>query len=351
MHRLFFVLISLFATHAYCGEVADLYQSHFAVSDQSEQQRQLVAPEILRQTILKVVGDRSALDIADLSPILAQTESLIQQYQYRRLNKISDDLTRPDELEVLLTFDQASLNRLLDENRLPIWGKNRPDILVWMAINDDQQQAILSDDSPHPVIKQALDNAVEMRGLPMLLPAMDLTDQRLVSFSELWSGQADALIQASQRYAAQVILMASVTVTSDKQTSIKWQSLINGELEQWQSRGDINFAIRSGIDELTDRLARRFSQVVTSNTVGRDYELQISNVHDYTDYARVTHYLENLQYVSRVEVKNLAADNITLHVSIEGDLAVFDRTLAIGRLLRKERALDDGHNMQYRLTP
>ncbi|MDT8371197.1 MAG: DUF2066 domain-containing protein [Gammaproteobacteria bacterium] len=351
MHRLFFVLITVISTNAFSGEVADLYQSHFAVSDQSEQQRQLVAPEILRQTILKVVGDRSALDLADLSPILTQTDSLIQQYQYRRVNKISDDLTKPDQLELLLTFDQSGLNRLLADNRLPVWGKNRPDVLVWMAIKDQQHEAILADDQDNLDVKQALDGAVEMRGLPILLPVMDLSDQRLVSFSELWAGQSDVIIEASQRYAAQVILMASMTISADKQVRISWQLHINGETENWQSRGDVNYAIRSGIDELTDRLARRFSQVVATSAAGQEYELYIKNIRDYADYARVTHYLNDLQYVSHVEIKNLAQDELVLAVSIEGDLAVFDRTLAIGQLLRKDTAADVTHTMQYRFTP
>lgn len=351
MHRLFFVLISLISTSAFSGEVADLYQSHFPVSDQSEQQRQLVAPEILRQTILKVVGDRSSLDIADLSPILAQTESLIQQYQYRRINKISDDLTKPDELELLLTFDQSGLDRLLADNRLPIWGKNRPDVLVWMAINDQQHETILADDQTNAAIKSALDSAVEMRGLPILLPVMDLNDQRLVSFAEIVAGQSDMIIQASQRYAAQVILMASVTISADRQTRISWLSIINGETDNWQSRGDVNFAIRSGIDELSDRLARRFTQVVAANASGQEYELHISNVRDYADYARLVHYLNDLQYVSHVEVKNLAGDQVVLLVSIEGDLDVFDRTLAIGQLLRKDTASDYASTMQYRFVP
>lgn len=351
MHRLFFVLISLISTSAFSGEVADLYQSHFPVSDQSEQQRQLVAPEILRQTILKVVGDRSALDIADISPILANTESLIQQYQYRRVNKISDDLTKPDELELVLKFDQSGLDRLLANNRLAIWGKNRPDVLVWMAVKDQQQETILSDDLVQPEIKAALDNAVEMRGLPIMLPVMDLNDQRLVSFAEIVAGQSEMIVQASQRYAAQVVLMANVTIALDKQVRISWQSIINGETENWQSRGELNYAIRSGIDELTDRLARRFSQVVTANTRGQYYELHINNVRDYADYSRVTQYLRELQYVSAVEVSNIEADQVVLQVSIEGDIAVFDRTLAIGQLLQKDSSSSDSQAMTYRFTP
>lgn len=352
MHRLFFVLITLFSTQAFSAEVDNLYQSHFAVSDQSEQQRQLVAPEILRQTILKVVGDRSALDLADLSSILADTENMIQQYQYRRVNEISDDLTQPDELEVLLTFDEAALNRKLIQNRLPVWGKSRPDVLLWMAVQTENNQSIIADDQYNTSLKKALTNASDMRGLPILFPAMDLTDQTLVRFSSLWAGQTDSALTASQRYAAQVIVFANATILNNGQAQISWQSHINGSVEQWQSRGDMASAIRRGVDELTDRLARRFTQVLVANTSSNDYSVKVSNINDFSDYARVTNYLEDLQYVSSVDVSAIESDSVSLTVSIVGDLAVFERTLAVGNVLRKDTfSVSSDDALPYRLVP
>jgi len=61
---------------------------------------------------------------------LLQTDQLTQQYQYHRINKISDDLTQPDQLEVLLTFNEAGLNQSLADVGLPIWGKSRPEVLL-----------------------------------------------------------------------------------------------------------------------------------------------------------------------------------------------------------------------------
>lgn len=349
MHRLFFVLISLIATNGFAADVANLYQSQLPVSSQSEEDRQQVAPEVLRQVILKVVGDRAELDTVDITPILLQTEQLTQQYQYHRINKISDDLTQPDKLEVLLTFNEAGLNQSLADVGLPIWGESRPEVLLWLAVDNGRKRKIIGADQDNMRIPAAIKHAADMRGLPLLMPLMDLQDQGQVKFADLWAGFSESVLQASTRYAAQVVLMARVSVAKNGAIEVRWQSLINGESEQWQSRGNLDQALRAGIDELTDRLARRFSQVVTSR-YGQYYSLQISNVRDYADYSRVINYLSKVQYVSDVQISSLIADQVDISISLKGDLDVFNRTLAIDRVLAEDN-LYNPEKMSYRLLP
>ncbi|KKN28076.1 hypothetical protein LCGC14_0857900, partial [marine sediment metagenome] len=71
MHKIIFILLSLFATNSFAAELADLYQSQAVVANQDDQERQRVSPDILRQVLLKVVGDSAALNAANLTPILA----------------------------------------------------------------------------------------------------------------------------------------------------------------------------------------------------------------------------------------------------------------------------------------
>ncbi|NQZ54055.1 MAG: DUF2066 domain-containing protein [Piscirickettsiaceae bacterium] len=350
MHRLFFVLISLFTANSFAAEVSDLYQSHFPVSSQSEQERRLVAPEVLRQVVLKVVGDRAALDIVDVSPILAQTEKLIQQYQYRRVNTISDDLTQPDKLEVLLKFNEDSLNKSLTNLGLPIWSNSRPEVLLWLAVDDGNSRHILGAEEIDGDIPAAIMKATERRGLPMLMPLMDLQDQNQVQFADLWAGFPEAVLQASQRYAAQVILMARVSISDNGALQVRWQSHVNDESDQWQSRGGMQRALNDGIDELTDRLARRFTQVVTSQ-YDQEYSLQISNVNDYSDYSRAINYLKNLQYVSDVKLVSLETDKLEVTIGLKGEIAVFNRTLAIDHVLLADNSYNPFNVMRYRLLP
>jgi len=349
MHRLFFVLISLLVGQAFAADVSNLYQSQIPVSSQSEEERQKVAPEVLQQVILKVVGDRAILESVDISPLLAQTDQLIQQYQYHRINTISDDLTQPDRLEALLSFNKAKLNASLTEFGLPIWGSNRPEVLIWLAVDEGNQRHILSaDDSQSSSIK-ALESAAYMRGLPILLPVMDLQDQSQVTYTDLWAGFSETVEEASQRYGSPVVLMVKVQVSSKGLHQVDWHARISGESEQWQSRGDELTAMQAGIDELTDRLARRFSQLEI-NQYENILSLQISDVQDYADYARIETYLTKLQNVSALQLSNLTEDTLTVNLTFNGDISVFDRTLAIDRVLLEQSSYSVTDIKSYRLS-
>ncbi|MDC9725958.1 MAG: DUF2066 domain-containing protein [Gammaproteobacteria bacterium] len=349
MHRLFFVLISLLVSQSFAADVTNLYQSQAPVSSQSEEERQNLAPELLQQVILKVVGDRSELDTIDLSPILAQTKQLIQQYKYHRINTISDDLTQPDRLEILLSFNKKKLNQSLIEVGLPIWGNSRPEVIIWSAIEEDSSRTILSADDSELESVKALQQAAQLRGLPILLPVMDLQDQSQVTYTDLSAGFSETVESASQRYGAPVILMMKTTVSDMGLVRTDWHALIDGESELWQSRGDMSMAMSAGIDELTDRLAKRFSQRVTTqyeNTLA----LQITDVNNYSDYARVVKYLASLQYVSDIRLLDLLDDTLNLSLSFSGDLTVFDRTVAIDRVLIEQSPYTPSDVKTYRLS-
>jgi hypothetical protein len=351
MHRLFIVLISLLATDSFAAEVANLYQSPIPVVSQSEQERQQLAPQVLRQVILKVVGDRSALDVADLNPVLEQANQLVQQFQYERLNDVTEDLTQPDRLALLLTFNQSGLNQALTNLGLPIWSNTRPDVLVWLALDDGQQQEVIGTESATYDIASRLKQAAERRGLPLFIPVMDLQDQSQVKFSDVWGEFSDNIAVASNRYAPAVTLIARLTLDG-QQALVHWHAVINGQSEKWQSRGDLDTALNSGVEELTDRLARRFTQVINSQ-YEQHLAIDISNINDYDDFSRVMTYLTKLQYVSNVELQTMTLNQVTVEIALKGDLDVLNQTLKIGRVLQEDTGYNNNNstNLRYRLLP
>jgi hypothetical protein len=345
MHRLFLVLISVFASSAFSAELTNLYQSQVTVVDQSEQQRLKVAPDALQNVILKVVGNRSVLSNTDISSILQQSEQLIQQYQYKRTNIVADDLTQPDKLAVVLSFNPVQLNRLLSQLGLPIWSKSRPDILLWL-ITDNMSQPILSADDVFNPIVIAVEQSSDSRGLEMILPAMDLQDQSSLENTYLQQSPLTAVKQASMRYAPQVIVTASIS-----ENTIRWHAQLGSETQQWLSGGATTTAISEGINQLTDLLASQYSQTITQTNSDQTYSLTIKNVTKFSDYSDVIHYLSNLQYVSGLVVDSLDDNQLNVSVSIKGNIAVFERTLAISNVIAKESVQSNGEKISYTLIP
>ncbi len=333
MHRLFLTLILLVtASNSLAANLIDLYQAQLPVMTQDEDERKKITPDILKEVLLKIVGDSAALNSTNLSPLLNQSNQFIRQYQYNRMNKISDDLTQPDILELKLIFKEDELNRSLIDLGLPIWGKSRPDILLWLAIEENNKRTIIGEDS-RSKLPQTIKSALSKRGLPLLMPLMDLQDQMQMQIADLWAGFAKPILKASQRYNPQVIVVARVVISEKGAMQIRWQTINKNETEQWQSSG--NDALLSGISELADRTARRFTQV-EQNHYAQRYHLQISNVKGYADYLRVKEYLSKLHYISNVQLSNLANNNLELSILLSSDLSVLNQTIAIGHVLEEE---------------
>jgi hypothetical protein len=347
MRRLFFVLIALIATNSSATDVADVYQSQMRVSSQAEQEKQLLTPELLRQVILKVVGDRATLDVVDLNPVLSRSADFIDQYHYLKIEPKQKDLTQPDQLALSLSFNKPALNKALVDLALPIWSESRPDTILWLAIDDSGNKTLLGAESDSVLITDVLDSA-QQRGLPALLPVMDLQDQQQVRFADVWAGFSENVELASQRYGAAIAVMAKVSIENG-QALIQWQTRLNNRIESWQSRGDTSAAIKAGIEELTDRISRQYTQVITSN-FARNYQLQVAGITSYTDFERVMTYLEKRQYVSGIELTSLAGDTMGLTISLKGDITAFKQALAIDRVLTEDRFEQSGANvLRYNL--
>lgn len=81
MPKLIFSLIFVFAASlSSAAEVTDLYQAQAVVESQSEQDRQRLAPELLKQVLIKVVGDSRAVEQADVSALTTDAQRYIDQF-------------------------------------------------------------------------------------------------------------------------------------------------------------------------------------------------------------------------------------------------------------------------------
>jgi hypothetical protein len=327
--------------------VADVYQSQVLVSSQTEQEKQAVTPELLRQVILKVVGDRATLDVVDLKPVLTRSAELIQQYQYVTVNE-EQDLTQPDQLALAMTFNKPALDSALSDIALPIWSESRPDVIVWLAVENNGRKAILGSESESSLVADVM-AVSENRGLPILLPLMDLQDQSQVRFGDVWAGFADNVELASRRYGAAISVLAKVIINNDF-AQIEWRTSLDDRLETWSSKGNAQTAIVSGINELTDRVSRQYTQLITSN-FARNYQMHISDVNDYQDFARAIDYLEKRQYVSNVELNSLGGGMMDVTISLKGDLNVFKQALAIDRVLTAGAEQNSSNDLNYILLP
>ncbi len=351
MYKLFIVLILLLSTKILVAEVANLYQSSVPVISQSKEERQHLLPQVLRRVILKIVGDRSRLDLAKLNPVLGQANKLVQQFRYEYMDELNIGRTQTDRSVLVLKFSEVGLDRLLTNAGLPTWSGSRPKVLVWLALDDGYSRTIVDKKSSTYNIPALLMRAADLRGLPIFMPMMDLQDHEKVTFADIWGNSLDNIELASERYAPHVITIARISMQDHASTHIYWYAVINGQSENWQSRGELPTALAAGIEELTDRLARRFTQVINGNRYEQRLALQIGNISSYADFLRLMEYLSHIKYISNMRLSSLKVDTINVTLLLEGDRSIFNQILTIGQVLMKDTTYSSPGILYYRLLP
>ncbi len=350
MHRLFFVLVWLVTSNVFATDIIDLYQVSLPVATQSEGDRLAIAPDALALVLVKVVGDRAALNQTNTTALLNQAADMIQQYQYRYIKKLDDDLTEPEHMEIVLSFNEKAVNQALTELKLPYWDKSRPDVLMWIALDNEGDRAIISADNSNLLLVKTIMDTAAKRGLPIVMPIMDVSDRRQVAFVDIWAGFTQHIIGASRRYGVPVIATVSIDTMLYGDTQVRWQLIIDDKAQYWQSSGDLPAVIQSGIEELTDRVSRHFSHFADGSEV-INITLQISNIDNYVDYVRVFSYLSQLTIVSDVRLAHMEFDTLKLMLSLAGDLTLFNRTLDIDKVLVRREQDPITNIIHYSLLP
>ncbi|MTI63983.1 DUF2066 domain-containing protein [Methylophaga sp.] len=349
MHRLFIALILLSLTFgSQAAEVDNLYQASTPVSSRDQQERAKLMPQLLQQVMLKVVGNQALLETAPLAPVLSRAEQFMQQYEYRRTNIIGADLTQPDELSLSMRFDPAAVNRAVKELQLPVWGNNRPDILIWAVVDNNGEASILGLESSPMGVFRPLNQAADQRGLPILLPLMDLQDQGALSVADIREDNQAAIDAASDRYGADIV-MTSVMQFNGDQVQVQWQANGAGINTSWQSQGSVREAFAAGMGHLADNLALQFGQLVDNGSESQRLTMQINDVLSYADFSRLMAYLEKLELISDIRVINLGAQQLDLDIAFRGSMDVLQKTLAVGSLLIEEPQSETSDTKQYRL--
>lgn len=351
MHRLFIALILLsLATFSNAAEVNTLYQAEAAVSSRDEAERTALAPTLLRQVMLKVVGNEALLNATDLSSIEAEANGYVQQYEYQRTNILAHDLTQPDQLALRLKFDANAVNKAIQQLQLPAWDKNRPDILAWVTVAEGDSATLVGLETDGLGVIKPLSHAAESRGLPVLLPLMDLQDQAAVSAVDIRDNNVSELETASQRYQADIILTASIQ-QQDTAVMIDWHANGRDVSESWQTQGSLNDALQQGVGNLADKLALRYTQQLNSDQPKQRLKLSVSNVMSFADYNRLMQYLEQLDLVTDIQVANLGEQQLDLDIGFQGSETVLQRMLSVGSLMLEEDAPNSLDTRHYRLIP
>ena len=335
---IFLLLLSL---QSQAAEIKNMYEVTSAVLSQDKTIRMRVFEQAFIEVLVRVSGHNKE----DSLPDAGVAAKYVQQYRYLPLveqaktNSAQIQGTSQPKHLLWVQFNPALIKQLLKKQSLPIWGLQRPNVLVWLAVRDGRHRYVLKD-RDQSVIKEALEKQAERRGLPVIWPKYDEVDQLNVQFADLWGGFWAPISTASERYGVDAILLGRMSWQKDD-WQIDWSLQLLEQRQDWLLRAsDLPPLMASGIDITTDRMASQFSILESNKNSGR-LSVQINGIHNVANYAQAGRYLASLAMVKNVSVVQVEAGNILFNIDMTGDQDDFQRLIQQDKVLQLDTSSKD----------
>lgn len=346
-------------------EVDDLFEISIPVEDQSDSKRKIATRQALIKVMVRISGQSSAESNNLLNSRLKNASSYIQRYLYRKVDKVDEQGKSIEQIILDLVFDEMSLRNLLRETSLPLWGANRPQVLFWIAIGDSRRQFLMGTDdesllntimqegedttniSTDAVIastdnrldidlKKIINDQASSRGLPILIPLMDLEDSININILDVWGRYIEPIRQASVRYNSDTIVAAQIKKV-DNIWITQWLLLHKRLTLSWEQESNtIEDALSYGIDSVTDKIAEQYA-VYEDNVQQNELLISVTNVNRVEDFAYLMEYLEKLISIQSVNVNKVHESTIQLRVKLVGKEESLIQAISLNNKLRIER--------------
>ncbi|MBV7598868.1 DUF2066 domain-containing protein [Aeromonas sp. sia0103] len=321
------------------AQVTDLYQGKAPTSgDMAAAQSQA-----LGDVLIKVTGRRDILTQPEVVKALAAPGDYVQHYGYQDLGPVK--FLKAD-------FDVTKVNALIAQSKFALLGPARPQLAIWLVL-DEGERRILPDQSSDGWAA-ALRGQTQAMGLPVSIPLMDLDDNMAVNATDVWGRFADPILQASQRYGAEMVVLGKLTPEGDKEEgkwSIDWGLYgpkAGGELaELTKGAGSGTQAeVAQGMADalagwLVQQYGTRLSGVASSQT------LVVEGLSGIDGMITVQKMLQGMASITKVTIGKLEGDKVTFNLSLQGDKAELVRGLQLESRLRQIEDNESGLRYQW----
>ena len=274
-----------------------LYRVDQYVADQGVETRRQAAQRSLLRVVSRVSGLVSVPRNTAITQALNNPEQYYAKYVYFDPKGVdADDLNR------------------IDNAKLPTWWSRRPLTLVWMVLAEPGGLSLVEQSAVS--IRGDLDYAANQRGLPVLLPAMDLDDSLLVSTGVVWGKFTDVLDQASDRYEAGQYLVGRFSVQEilgERFYTGEW--LVRSEradTSQFIRGADINTVAEIGIDMAAQSV---LDQHLVFADAPQRHELIVSGITDIGAYSDLLEYLQSLEFVDNLMLLSMWQNTLKLRLN------------------------------------
>lgn len=327
---------------AQAARINTLFQAEVDAAGRSIAQRDAALSEALSEVLVRLTGSRATVSNSAAGKWLSAPGRFVQQFRFK---ETPAGAGQPQRLSLWVQFDGVALARELRAAGLPYWGQERPDVLVWLAVDDNGRRYLVAESS-EMLAARTLRRSGPRYGLPLTLPLLDLEDRRAIEFTDVWGGFSGPIEAASVRYRPQLVLTGRLERASGGGWRAEWQLLDGGAGQNWRAHGPgLAATVDAGIGDAAEWLALRYAAVAADSSLRT---LVVEDVHNLSDYARVSDYLTSLSPVERVEVVRAGENEVEFALTLGADERNLLQIITLGKVLHSQEQPD---SWRFRLKP
>jgi hypothetical protein len=337
-----FLFVSLLLTfnQVTAKPVSGLYDVDLLVKDESADVRWAALKQGMDEVFVRIAGDSVIMD--KLKRPAAST--YVKQYRYEPVPVSTTVAPATNEAGEVLThrikiqYNGSAMEKYLLDNGFPVWGKHRPDVVVWLAVRDGTNEYVLKD-ADQSLLKAAANEALIRRGIPGRWPLYDYKDRKKLSVADIRGGFNDQVMNASKRYSRGPALTGSI-IWNGKQWQSSWNLLMESGNRHWSLvDADYSQLMNKAIDQAADALGVVFAVNSKMNMQQlATIRLDVQAVDSIKTYLQVENYLTNLSAVETVAPLKVDGQNAIFEVRLRSTEEDFLNLIKNGAELIKVEA-------------
>jgi|TARA_Y100000766_G_C18885103_1_gene595443 hypothetical protein len=327
VYRLLISAISfIFCFSVSAVEVTDLYQDILKVDDKSRDTRLAASRKALLNVLVKVSGDESA----DQNRLAQQRTKNISDYML----KFEYDEKANGQLNLVVKFEARKINELIKELNLPLWGVQRPLVAIWLGIEDNWRRELVTQES-YPQLEQLIYDKAGRRGLPVVVPLLDLQDRRLVGIPEVWGNFSEPVEEASRRYSAERSITARMYQEPDSETWIlDWRFTNDDLFDSNRLEGDKQQIVGQMIDSLALGLANEYAIDPNAYYEQAAATLTLKGTQSFVDIELAKRRLQSLSVVTQATIMRKTPEFVEFKLNHTGSVGDLKKGLGLDSAFR-----------------
>lgn len=322
------VLLPLLCLKVAAATPLNYFSAEVPIVSQSRSDQEKAARVGLMDVLVRVSGSEDVREHPLVAQRTRQPLSFVSEFQYADIEDAAQAEQGFNHL-LKLRYSNRLVRKLLADAALPVWSVNRPKTLVWLVednVEFGKQMMPYDTDSP---MFLGLEEASRYRGVPLSFPLLDFDDQISLGAERLWALDEQAIIEASARYKADVILVGKFSVMSSGQVFSSWQYIHGDKTRVYNLRADTPEQVSyNALLPVADFLASRYSY----HSLDSEYfSLVVESIESYADYRAVVNTLKSFDTITDVKIDAVSHAEIMMRFRSEASLDQVTKQIALAR--------------------